>query len=69
MKISALQLTIRGRVYGSSVAVTIMLVALGAVATLQFQQLGRETGRLSSDTKLYMGVSRSMEKARVPWSR
>lgn len=40
-----------------------MIVALAAVATVQFQRLGQETSRLSSDTDLYMGLSRALEKA------
>ena len=63
MKRLGLRLTIRGRVYGSSIAVTGLLVALAVLATIQFQQLGRETGRLSADTNLYMDISRTLEKA------
>ena len=71
MKLTAIRLTIRQRLYGSAAAITIMLVALAIVATLQFRQLGTEAARLSTDTNLYMQVSRSLEKAifvrATPW--
>ena len=62
MKIPRLQLTLRRRLWGAA-GVTLMIVALAAVATVQFQRLGQETSRLTRDTDLYMGVSRSLEKA------
>lgn len=56
-------LTIRGRIWGSSGSIVVLLLALAFVATSQFKGLGLETAKLSSDTNLYMAVSRTLEKA------
>ena len=63
MKISLFRITLRRRIYGGAVGVTAMIVALAAIASVQFERLGLETGRLSADTNLYMGLTSTLEKA------
>lgn len=63
MTLPHIKLTLRRRLYGGAAGVTLMIVALAAVATLLFQRQGQETARLSADTNLYMGVSLALEKA------
>ena len=58
-----LKLSIRSQLYGSSIVTGVMLVALVGVAALQLRRLSLETKQLSSETKVLMTLSTTMEKA------
>lgn len=58
-----LKLSIRSQLYGSSIITGVMLVALVGVAALQLRRLSLETKQLSSETKVLMTLSTTMEKA------
>jgi uncharacterized protein YoxC len=58
-----LRLSIRSQLYGSSIVTCVMLVVLVAIAAWQLRRLSTETTQLSSETKVVMTLSTSIEKA------
>ena len=58
-----LRLSIRSQLFGSSIVTCLMLVVLVGIAAWQLRRLSTETKQLSSETKLVMTLSTSIEKA------
>jgi methyl-accepting chemotaxis protein len=58
-----LRLSIRSQLYGSSIVTCLMLVVLVGIAAWQLRRLSLETKQLSSETKVVMTLSTSIEKA------
>ena len=58
-----LRLSIRSQLYGSSIVTCLMLVVLVGIAAWQLRRLSLETKQLSSETKVVMTLSTSLEKA------
>ncbi len=57
-----LKLSIRSQLYGSSIVTGLMLVALVGVAAIQLRRLSLDTKQLSSETKVLMTLSTTLEK-------